>query len=431
MQDMAYPTICWHKDAMPLVATTESLLSISRTDSDELMFWNRLSTSLSRVWCFIKRTWAAFALCTCYLLQSSTMLTFFRNWLLTAETSGTCGTQQKRKASSSCACSCHTPIKKKRQSVNGGWRSISSADDIRILDNTIRQTRLINTLPTTLPNAFSLLEPISPVLQLSPTFCTPMATPTLNATHFRHEQPEPAPTVSNAGSNSVGTILQRLSIAEASPEEHLPIKTNITPAQIQQNVESLPIHPNEDVLASSGALFLSPRATTAMTATKHTTSVSSESHVSREIVQAEPCPRTSLFHKNMIDRYSIRIPQRQFIGLCAYLCAVLRLGYPINTSELDGFIHLYRAFQAQLPVLEQEQIRSDSNTIMSYHEWYLNNCIRARENEREIEEIRGKSFVLTENTLRDIWFEHPHIFLRTWRRVYVVAKVANCDGEEH
>lgn len=115
------------------------------------------------------------------------------------------------------------------------------------------------------------------------------------------------------------------------------------------------------------------------------------------------CAHTCDIYMQFNRTHHLDMSLRQFTGLCAYLCAILRLGYHVSSDDLDAFIYRYPEFAAQLRTLEREQIEEDTSRITSYHRWFL---------DREWEPSQRPN-ILAEREMREIWAENQYTFLQT------------------
>lgn len=121
---------------------------------------------------------------------------------------------------------------------------------------------------------------------------------------------------------------------------------------------------------------------------------------------------SSVIHAEFRRRYSIAMSYPQFIGVCAYLCALLLLGYQLGHEEMDDFVCAYDRFALQLPALEMEQTELESPYLVSYHSWFQANKA----------EPKPGAQILTEEGLRRIWTQHPHSFLDAEIRLDLIAR---------
>ncbi|KAK5061410.1 hypothetical protein LTR84_007952 [Exophiala bonariae] len=124
---------------------------------------------------------------------------------------------------------------------------------------------------------------------------------------------------------------------------------------------------------------------------------------------------TNQVHSEMTAQYGGEdLPLPQFVGLCGYLCTILRWGYHVHTVDLDAFVQLHSSFVGKLPDFEREQSDVSNPLIPSYHEWYL-------EQPSEVRELYTSS-ILTEARLRDIWRENHYEFLKVELSLIKIGK---------
>lgn len=134
-----------------------------------------------------------------------------------------------------------------------------------------------------------------------------------------------------------------------------------------------------------------------------------------------PNPVTKAIFDSFCSRRRLGLTQKHFVALCAYLCAILRWGYPLRCCNFDDFIEAAPTFWAWLPTLEDDLKHEVSPKIVSYHQWLLEQLPS-----RPPLECHGGSAgcasLLTEQGLRSIWRENPYVFLRT--EITLEAKIA-------
>lgn len=106
-------------------------------------------------------------------------------------------------------------------------------------------------------------------------------------------------------------------------------------------------------------------------------------------------------YEKLTTEYEIKIPLPQFVGLCGYLCVLLRWGWHIKTVDMDAFVQMYQHFENALCEFEEDQSRLNEPAIPAYHQWFL-------EQPRDAFSHR----VLDEKTLRQLWRENHYEFLR-------------------
>ena len=123
--------------------------------------------------------------------------------------------------------------------------------------------------------------------------------------------------------------------------------------------------------------------------------------------------------------HSIEMSEGQFVGLCAYLCAILLWGYPIKEVDLDSFIVSYPTYYSLLPSLEAQQLSTTTLQIPSYHQWLR------QEDGRSAPVLNGPPvasteddppIILTAAILREIWKQHPYTFLYTEESMEAISK---------
>lgn len=114
---------------------------------------------------------------------------------------------------------------------------------------------------------------------------------------------------------------------------------------------------------------------------------------------SETC--TDTIYRMFREQYQLTISLQKFTGLCAYLFAILRLGFRINTSDMDRFIWQYMEFQEQHEMLVRRQIEQNTPRLPSYHHWFTTHVLCPHTGTK----------ILTAFKLWDIQREHPHLFL--------------------
>ncbi|MCJ1382217.1 hypothetical protein MMC17_005329 [Xylographa soralifera] len=114
---------------------------------------------------------------------------------------------------------------------------------------------------------------------------------------------------------------------------------------------------------------------------------------------------TSRLYRRFVHQHGLQLSQKRFLGLCAYLCALLRWGCHFAADDLDEFIVGYPGYESCLPRLEREQMSVTKLRMPSYHQW-----LRDRGGPRTAD---GGPRILTGARLRGIWEEHPYTFLHT------------------
>lgn len=119
-----------------------------------------------------------------------------------------------------------------------------------------------------------------------------------------------------------------------------------------------------------------------------------------------------LYHA-LTERYQLEMTRCQFVGLCAYLYALLRLGYPLETADLDAFVYAYPDYCTELPRLEEEQVRDGRTTITSYHEWFLGRKDHGDRTRR----------LLEASSLRELYAENVYAFTKTWFALQSMARL--------
>ena len=131
--------------------------------------------------------------------------------------------------------------------------------------------------------------------------------------------------------------------------------------------------------------------------------------------------QTQQAHLMFLSTYNVRIPTLQFVGLCAYLCAILRLRFPADTSDLDVFVCQYPAFEAERASLEHVQAGEEIPRLVSYHQW-----LRARQ-----WSDHPRNNVLTAHKLREIWAENPYTFLRVYTSFHYIVRQRHFERVEN
>ncbi|KIV81526.1 hypothetical protein PV11_03704 [Exophiala sideris] len=106
-------------------------------------------------------------------------------------------------------------------------------------------------------------------------------------------------------------------------------------------------------------------------------------------------------YERLNEKYGKRVPLDQFVGLCAYLCTLLRWGWHVRSLDLDAFVQLYPEYETVLSLLEFAQCELDTIEIPSYHHWFT---VQGRE-------AFGEG-IINEGTLRRLWQENHYEFLR-------------------
>lgn len=126
---------------------------------------------------------------------------------------------------------------------------------------------------------------------------------------------------------------------------------------------------------------------------------------------AEP-QHTAALYAQFVDHYQLDMSQQRFVGLCAYLHVLLMKGFAMKLEELDRFICSYSGYELHLPGLEEDQMQVNASTIPSYHDRFRDDDSL---NQRPL-------FLLTEQSLRQVWDEHPHTFLDARASLDHIAK---------
>lgn len=82
-------------------------------------------------------------------------------------------------------------------------------------------------------------------------------------------------------------------------------------------------------------------------------------------------PTTYNVHCRFRQYYGLRLNVQYFVGLCAYLYAILTHGFAYQAPglSLDAFIISYVSYHRTLPALKESQLKSDQPRIPSYHIW--------------------------------------------------------------
>ncbi|OCT49604.1 hypothetical protein CLCR_07569 [Cladophialophora carrionii] len=103
--------------------------------------------------------------------------------------------------------------------------------------------------------------------------------------------------------------------------------------------------------------------------------------------------------RDLLTAYQLSPPLEvsRFVGLCPYLCALLRWGWHASTADMDAFSILYPTFTAHLHAFETAQMERDLIAIPSYHQWFL-------EQPRDAYQQN----ILREQNLREIWRENRY-----------------------
>ncbi|KAL2414205.1 hypothetical protein ABEF95_003937 [Exophiala dermatitidis] len=112
------------------------------------------------------------------------------------------------------------------------------------------------------------------------------------------------------------------------------------------------------------------------------------------------------------EDYNIPLSQNVFIGLCAYLSALLTWGFEASPVDLDRFIVCYSIFESCLPQLYTQSAHAEKASLPAYHQW-LNDASSAliRAQAFNSDTAEGRGLILSEQTLREIWRENPFAFL--------------------
>lgn len=119
------------------------------------------------------------------------------------------------------------------------------------------------------------------------------------------------------------------------------------------------------------------------------------------VVESNSDPCTKATYQMFQEQHQVSLSLKKFTGICAYLSAILRLGFRLNSRDMDSFIWQYPEFEEQLEVLVRHQIEQDTPSLPSYHHWFTPHLPRPH----------AGAEILTESKLWDIQREHPHIFL--------------------
>ncbi|MBA7492090.1 hypothetical protein ES702_02639 [subsurface metagenome] len=123
---------------------------------------------------------------------------------------------------------------------------------------------------------------------------------------------------------------------------------------------------------------------------------------------------TDIIFNAFQDSYGCEYARSRFVGLCAYLSAVLCLGYRIRTVDMDGFISMYSKYREELGQLVRTQIENNQTNLISYHHWYI----------QQIDKSSCHAPILDEQNLRRIWSENLFVFLKVEYSMEMVARDA-------
>ena len=117
----------------------------------------------------------------------------------------------------------------------------------------------------------------------------------------------------------------------------------------------------------------------------------------------------------------MNIPWEQFVGICAYLKALLEWGLDIPPSAYDDFILDYTDFDhPDTEVEEPHRLREPRHATLAYHEWFVQHRLRTH--------IPGS--ILTDEKLRLICAENPYTCYFTEQRMELITDMVSRQQDE-